>query len=557
LNTHSQIMCLHDGDAFEMRDQTSGYSNPQQWLIDWAHGGARNDSGVAVNGFSALTNCALWQGINIIAGDIGQVPFKLMRDDFNEQPDHPASRILNIKPNELQTPSVFKETLMQWALLWGNFVGWIIRDGIQPAAVVPLRPDCVWPEVVVFNGTQLVVYHYNSPYSGTSYTFLSDDVIHVQGLTSDGIWGYPLYIIGANTIGHGLALEKHGNRQFSNGARPSGVLKHPGKMSPEARANLRSEWNAIHQGPDKSGAIAILWEQMDFQETQMSNIDAQWIEASKESAICIARLLNIPAYRLNVIDASSNRANLEEQNENYKQTTLTRHTNRINEEFCKKLLTRVQWLSGRWRLVPQFDTFLGPDIETKSNIATQLVINTIWNPNEARAFMGYPPRADGETYGNPAINPNEPSGESAAEPDEPTEIDELETENAHRALLLDIIHHVMEVEAKRLRTAVKNTQKFHDWLNEFYVGENSRFIDMAHSIAQPSIKACETAGLGVPGWKKTISRYASTRFEAIRDITTKGTAADMPDAIDKLIASTNGEVSARLLNSALGAEIWD
>jgi HK97 family phage portal protein len=546
-------MCLHDGDAFEMRDQ-SGYSSPQQWLIDWASGGARNDSGVSVNGYSALTNCALWQGVNIIAGDIGQVPFKLMLDDFNEQPDHPASRILNIRPNQIQVPGVFKETLMQWAILWGNFVGWIIRDNSgRPSEVIPMRPDCVWPEVVAFNGAELVVYHYNSPYSGTSYTFLSDDVIHVQGLTWDGIWGYPLYMIGANTIGHGLALEKHGNRQFSNGARPSGVLKHPSKMSPDARSNLRSEWNSIHQGPDRSGAIAILWEGMDFQETQMSNIDAQWIEASKESAICIARLLNIPAYRLNVIDASSNRANLEEQNENYKQTTLTRHTNRINEEFCKKLLTSTQYLSGRWRLVPQFDAFLGPDIETKSNIATQLVINTIWNPNEARAFMGYPPRPDGDVYGNPAINPNEPADETTEEPEEPA----VETENAHRALLLDIIQHVMEVEAKRLRTAAQNTKKFRDWLSEFYVGDNSRFIDMAHSIAQPSLKACETAGLGVPGWKNTLSRYATTRFEAIKDMTTAGTDAEIPDAIDRLIASTNGDISARLLNSALGAGTWD
>jgi HK97 family phage portal protein len=555
MDTHGQYLCLHDGNAFEVSNLSSGTYQPAQWFLDWATGGLTSDSGMAVNGYTALTSCALWQGINIIAGDIGQVPFRLVKDEFTDQTTHPAWKLTRIRPNELQTPSLFKETLMQWALMFGNFVGWIHKQGSKPTDIIPLRPDCLRPELVRFDDGQIMLYHYYSPSTGREFTFFPDDVVHIQGLTGDGIWGYPLYQIGKNTIGLGLALEKHANKQFSNGARPSGVLKHPSKMSPEARANFRSEWNAIHEGPDNSGKIAILWEGMDFMANQMTNVDSQAVEIQKDNAICVARLLNIPAYRLNVIDASSNRANLEEQNENYKQTTLTRWTNRINEEFSRKLLTEVEWLSGRFAFKPEFDAFLGPDIETKSNIATQLVINTIWNPNEARAWMGYAPREGGEKYGNPAINPEEPADADNAsvvrdeqKPVEEAETTENKADKAFFELLADRFTHLFETEGRILANASQgelpeDMRNFVEFVDSFYGGDNGtcRLMTLYNSICQKSVNAASAAGLNVEKLPEIARSWAEKRRLSLLDVCDRVTPPELPAAVKQSFLDTAAE----------------
>src|SRR5690606_27259263 len=110
-------------DMFEVQNQlTSGNTHPAEWFFDWATGGNRSDAGVTVNGYTSLTFCPLWQGVNIIAGDLGQVPIRLVKDEFNEQRSHNAWRLLRVQPNALQTPSVFMETMVQWALVFGNAV---------------------------------------------------------------------------------------------------------------------------------------------------------------------------------------------------------------------------------------------------------------------------------------------------------------------------------------------------------------------------------------------------------------------------------------------------
>ncbi len=395
----SQYICGNDGDAQEIRNEaTSGTYRPADWFTQWANGG-RSDAGVAVTGYTALTHCPLWQGVNIIAGDFGQTPVRLLKNEFDEQKQHPSWNLLRVRPNQLQTPSVWKETMMQWALIWGNGVSWIRRQGSRPVELVPLRPDCLWHEMVAFEDQQVVLYHYKGPYRySEQFTFFPDDVVHFQGLTSDGVWGYPLWQIAKNTIGQGLAIEKHGNSTFANGAVPGGVLEAPegtasnsiGK-NPERREELRNEWNRVHRGPDRAGAIAILWEGITYKAMSQTNIDSQWIEAKKMSVLEAASLLNLPPHKLGAMEDTANRATLEEQNADYVNRTLNRHYNRADEEYRRKLLTDKEWRSDDYCFQHQSDAFLKGDIDTLTTVADRCVKATLMNPNVGRRMIGLPP----------------------------------------------------------------------------------------------------------------------------------------------------------------------
>jgi HK97 family phage portal protein len=556
----NQFVCGTNGDAFEVTNQVSGLRAPADWLYDWISGGGKSDAGVSVNGYTALTHCPLWQGVNIIAGDMGQVPVRLIRDEFDEQRSHPAWSLLRTKPNRMQTPSVFKETLIQWALIWGNGIAWIRFEGSRPAELIPLCPDCIWPETLQYQEELVTIYHYSSPTTGKQYTFMPYELLHIQGLTSDGVWGYPLWQIGKNTIGHGLALQKHGNTTFANGAVPSGVLEAPPEAAgisknPEARKNLREEWNAVHRGPDKAGAIAILWEGIKYHQTSASNVESQWLDAMKFDVYQAAALLNLPPHRLGAMQDSSVRANLEEQNQTYKQMTLTRWANRLDEECRRKLLTEKEWLSDRYRFVFDWDTFLQADIDTRTQVADRNVKATIWNPNEARRYLGFPPREGGEEYGSPAINPKRPEdGKESPDNGRPANAVAIGI-TAHKELILDRVLHLLECESSRLRHAAKNASRgvsnFVQWVDAFYLGSDDSLSTLVDSICGASINACAEAGLDARGVHSAVASYAKTRHKQCLD------ACEVPKeelqaAIEKVIGSEQHLIAQGLLATAIG-----
>jgi HK97 family phage portal protein len=567
MDTYNQFICGNDGDALEIRnDATSGVYQPAQWLIDWATGG-KNDAGVAVNGYTALTHCPLWQGVNIIAGDFGQTPVRLLRNDFDEQKKHPSWNLLRVSPNQLQTPSVWKETMMQWALIWGNGVSWIRRQGSRPVELIPLRPDCLWHQVMAFEDQEILLYHYKSPYpagaGGKMYTFFPDDVVHLQGITGDGVWGYPLWQIARNTIGHGLALEKHGNKQFSNGARPSGVLQHPAKLSPDARAELRKDWNAIHGGPDNAGKIAILWEGMQFQAMSNTNVEADWIEAKRMGVYEAASLLNLPPHKLGALQDSSVRANLEEQNADYVNRTLSRWYTRADEEYRRKLLTTKEWQSDEFEFKHDVDSFLKGDLDTLTTVADRCVKATLMNPNEGRHMLGLPPYKGGEKYGSPAINPsaaNENSPSSAGKTPKTAPNKPQNVENAHRDMLFDQLLAVLENESSRLRHAASSARLFVQWLDEFYLGNGGdiapKFVSIANSIMGKSVSACTSIGMNVDK-SLALEKYAKHRHSVLLDACSDVTKPELPAAIEKLINSEPELVAQGILATALGGPSWE
>lgn len=559
MSTINQFFCGHDGDAVELTNvATSNWTNPQDWLFD-AFGRCRSDAGVTVNGYTALTHCPLWQGINIIAGDIGQTPLRLVRDKFYDQQQHVAWKLLQLAPNDLQTPSTFLETLVQWALMWGQGCSWIQFRGSQPYKLIPLRPDCLWKELVTFGEQEILLYHYYSPTrDGEQYVFAPWEIIDIPGLTSDGICGYELFRVAKNTIGQGLAVEKHGNSTFANGAVPGGVLEAPvgGAISRDAkaRANLREEWDAVHRGPDKAGSIAILWEGITYKATSQSNIDAQWIEAKKVSVYEAAALLNLPPHKLGAMEDSSVRANLEEQNADYVQRSLRRWYNKMSEEFQRKLLTTAEWMGGRLKFIWDDGAFLKADVETATQIADRNIKATVWSPNEGRAYLGFPPRDGGDVYGSPAINPNPQRPEDGQEsPDNGrprAKADDEGLKTAHFELLRDRLAAFFETESRNLRqVASAKGSNFVEWLDSFYGsnGTPSKLMGHFEFICGKSAKVAGLAGLNVENLPGIVNSWALERRRALLEASSHVTVPELATAVEAFVTCPADERADAIL----------
>ena len=382
--------------------QNSTYKNPEEWFFE-AVGGRMSGSGVRVNPDTALGHGAVWQAVNILAGDFGQLPMRVMqRDDKGgnrEKPDHPVDWLLNVEPNELQTPDLFQETMLLWALLWGNGIAAIIKRGGRVEQLVPLQPDRTHYEVI--EGTYVII---NMTKEDEAKLYFPDEVLHIRGLATNGIWGKSAVQVAREVIGIGLAAQKYEASTFRNGGRPSGVIKHAGELSQSAKNRMRAEWERRHNGPDNANRVAILTEGAEFIATSMSNRDAQTMELLKLDREFVASLFNLPAYKLNALENAAVRANVEEQGREYYQSSLARWANRFRKEIHRKLFTPQERRSRKLWVKVETSVLTSGSEDARMTRAAKGRHAKLLTQNEARELVGRNPVAGGDEFENPATS---------------------------------------------------------------------------------------------------------------------------------------------------------
>ena len=111
------------------------------------------------------------------------------------------------------------------------------------AALWPIEP---W-RVSVFRERDALRYRVTNT-SGEESVLRPEQVLHIQGLSGDGVWGYSVIRKAREAVGLGLATEKFGAAFFGQGASFGGILTHPARLSDPARENLRKSINDRHQG---------------------------------------------------------------------------------------------------------------------------------------------------------------------------------------------------------------------------------------------------------------------------------------------------------------------
>ena len=489
----NQFVCGNNGDAFEITNQAvavrsqaspmaaAGFSSGADFWYEPF--GMRNDTGVRVNGYTALGNCHVWKALNVLAGDIGQLPVKLFRKTGGksvEVENVPEINCLRVEPNPWTLPSVWKETSMWVAALFGNSLSWVYRPNPRTIRLIPLRAD----RIKINNDSELTgdFWYTYTLEDGTTLDFDREEVIHIQGLSSNGIWGLSLLDVARNVIGQTLAIDKHVNVSFKNGNRPSGVVQHPGKPSTEARQNFRGEWNEIHQGVDNAHKVALLAEGMTYQPLATTMEASQVEELRRLDRQFIASLFGLPLFKLNSLEDSATRSNLEQQNQEYLQGSLMRWLNRYAEEFGRKLLTSQQRLEGyyfRWIT----EALLRGDTPSRFSAYGVAIQNRIMNPNEVREKEDMPPYEGGDEYGNPNIDPKAQNDASNAGGRPPG------SESADSAIARKLVDVVRTECNSVLRGA--ESENFLKWVDAYYGADGGWWQLVEKSLKPLAVLICE------------------------------------------------------------------
>jgi HK97 family phage portal protein len=228
------------------------------------------DENVAFN-FSAFY-CA----VNGISDDVMILPLHLYRRSGERRemlPSHPISRLLRVGPNpEMDTPT-FVKYLVSMRLAWGNGYAEIVRDGSgMVEMLIPIHSRRVFPKRT---GGGYLYYEVTNP-DGSTAKVPSDDMLHLRGMTHDGVNGLSVVGYARECIGMALSAEKHGHQFFGNSCRPGILIMKPKRMGDAEENNLRKSMEKFNATGSRYGVMA-LEEGTTIKEIGMPHADAEFL----------------------------------------------------------------------------------------------------------------------------------------------------------------------------------------------------------------------------------------------------------------------------------------
>lgn len=373
--------------------QSASLRNPPQWLIE-ALSATPTAAGLGVTEASAMTFTAFYACVRVLSEEMAALPLKIYRRTSDSRkivaPNHPLYRRLHVAANPYMTSFTFRETMQYCLCTHGNAYAELKDEGDGPKTFWPIHPAYVIPEI---DEDEKLKYKVRNPRTGAERTIDPEDILHIRALSANGLVGISPIRAAREAIGLGLATEQHGAAFFGQGARPGGVLQHPGSLDDTSYDRLRRDWNAVHQGPGHAHQIAILEEGMQWQTIGIPNEDAQFLETRRFQVSEMARIFRIPPHMIGDLEKATF-SNIEQQAIEFIRHCLRPWMVRWEQELNIKLLGDQDEYFAEF----EADAVLRGDTEARYKAYQTAISYGIVSPNEVRHMENLNPYVGGDRH---------------------------------------------------------------------------------------------------------------------------------------------------------------
>lgn len=338
----------------------------------------------------ALKVSTVWRCVNLLGNSVATLQWDVFRigdmGTKTKQHGHDIERLLNDEPNPEMTAFQFKLTAMHHKLLYGNFYAEIERDAMGRArALWPIAPDRVDP---CRDEYRQLYFRVANP-TGGLIEMPPEDIFHVPGASWDGIRGYSILEVGAQSVGAAYTMDQFAGAFFANGMTPSGFVEVPEgvNLSPEALARLKDEFMRKHQGRANQGKPLILDQGMKWHQLAVDADKGQFLDTRKFTVYDICRWFGVPPYLAFASDEEP-RANVETQSREFLQYGLDPHINAFQQEADRKLFTGYR---PKLKTFMNVDEFLLADVKARSEYYTSMRQIGVLTVNQILQKEGYDP----------------------------------------------------------------------------------------------------------------------------------------------------------------------
>lgn len=403
---------------FERRALKLDASHPRDpAVLDILGIGRESATGIAVDDRSALAMSAVWASIQVLCNAISAAPLIVYERQSprgkRRAVDHHLYPLLHHRPNPEQTSAEWLSMMMVGLCTRGNGISQIVRDQADRARELwPLRPDRTR---MARNPAGKLVYVTRLA-SGAEHAIPREDIYHVRGLSSDGLWGLSPIDAAREAIGLGLAHERYSARFFKNDARPGGVLEHPGNLSKDGFDRLKADWKNIHEGLDNTARVAILEEGMKFHDVGITPEAAEFVAGRNFQVRDIARFFNVPLHMIQDLERATF-SNIEHQSSGFVRYTMLPWFRRFEQRALADLLSPREQATHFVEFL--VDGLERGDLQSRTSHYREMFGIGALSPNDIRSLENMNPREGGDEYFVPLnFAPSSQIPEPEGKPDE-------------------------------------------------------------------------------------------------------------------------------------------
>lgn len=358
-------------------------------------------SGEYVSAGTAESLPAVMNAVSVISEAVATMPCYLYRVRNNNGSEarewlsnSPVDFLLNEQPNSYQTAYQFKRTVMRHCLLNGNayaVIDWG-KDG-QPKALHSCAPGSVVPQRIA---EHRYTYTITDPYSGAVRTYLQEEILHLRYATDDGFMGRSPITICRETLGLGLAQQRHGASIMRDGMMAAGVVTTADWLD-SVKGKQALDALERYKGAKNAGKTPILEGGMDYKQLGMSNQDAEWLASRRFTIEDIARMFNVSPIFLQEY-SNSTYSNFSEASRAFLTMTMRPWLSNFEQQIKAALLVAPPVPGIRYLV--EFDSadLLRATPTDRFDTYEKGIKSGVMCPNEAREREGMPPRAGGDEF---------------------------------------------------------------------------------------------------------------------------------------------------------------
>ena len=361
--------------------------------------GGTSTTGMTVNAESAMRQVTVLACVVVLAQSLAQLPCNLMETKETGKVkayDRRLYSLLHDAPNEFQTAYHFWQTNMAKVALHGNAYAYKVMVGNEVRELLPI-PHGNIEKVEQDHNYKLWYTVRFARQGGTTYTetIPQENIFHLRGLSLNGYTGLNPIAYARESIGLAQAAERFGGKMYSNGAKISGVLTHPGRLSPAAEKNLRTSFEEKHSSIENAFKTMILEEGVKFTPGAMNAQDAQFLDNRKFQRTEICALFRVPPHMVADLERATF-SNIEQQDLGFVKHTMAPYLVNFEQEIKQQLIAQ----QDRLRLFAKFNAnaLLRGDFKSRMEGYGIGIQNSITAPNEARDLEDMPPYPGGEKH---------------------------------------------------------------------------------------------------------------------------------------------------------------
>lgn len=277
-------------------------TNPSVSLIQTLTGGLTG-SGVDINERIAEGLPAIYACVHVISETAGQLPLKLyrMRPEGGKDPatSHPLYVLLHDQPNPEMTALQLREMLTRHLAIWGRAYGEVQRNTRgEIVAVWPLHPARMYVYRDTLNRKTYRYYMGQGDYKEWTHDPDRPPILHLHINSDDGIDGRSPLRINRESLGITKATEDYTGGWFRNDATPGLVATAKGRLSPQAKENIRDGWLKRFAGAGQNNKLAILEEGITIQAIGVDPDKSQLAALRSAQIEAAARIYRVPLFMI-------------------------------------------------------------------------------------------------------------------------------------------------------------------------------------------------------------------------------------------------------------------